>query len=633
MSNKLNNSVNNSVNSGVSTDGSINALRRNLMKALPAAGMAAALPASASTAPDPWLRAQAIIDHVSKPLSFRQQDFLVTAYGAKPCSMVKVRAWISFEEQDVIDTPAPDSPDCYAAFRDAIEACHAAGGGRVVIPSGRWYCAGPIVLRSNVHVHLAAGAQIYFSNQPLDYARYGEIDCGKHGKLSISRWQSNDCLNFSSMIYAYGQHNIALTGADWTSTLNGQGGVPFNEQGDCWWTWKGKLKTLNAVAQGSTPNFSKGKMSENTENPLNALSLADVAPQLTEAERLLIQGEGQRWRADAQYLPALSEAGVPIARRVFGIGHYLRPPMIQLIGCTNVLLQGYHVTHTPFWQHHPVHCRNIVIRNVHCESLGPNSDGFDPEACDHVLIEGCTFDTGDDCIAIKAGKDLDTQYGPSQNIVIQNCIMQSGHGAVTLGSEMAGGIQNVYAQKLTFQNINWATNPLNTAIRLKTNLNRGGYLRNFFVRDISIPNGVQTSPSFYASLPGSPIQSKTVATAAGAIVTFDCDYTPTSDNVRTRPPIVDNVHISNVRTGNVRTRDGKTASCYQAIVILGPVASDYNGPLPVPPVPPVTNVSISDCDFGTPVNTAQPWFLYNVKGLTLKNVTIGTTVHNTTLER
>ncbi|WP_374358574.1 glycoside hydrolase family 28 protein [Pseudoduganella danionis] len=610
---------------------SINTHRRNLLKALPAAGMGAALPASASTAPDPWLQAQAIIDHVSKPLQFRKQDFLVTAYGAKPCNMEKVRAWISFEEQDTIDTPAKDAPDCYPAFRDAIQACHDAGGGRVVIPRGRWYCAGPIVLRSNVHVHLASGAQIYFSNQPQDYARYGDIDCGKHGKLSISRWQSNDCLNYSSMIYAHGQHNIALTGEDWSSTFNGQGGVPFNEQGDCWWTWKGKLKTLNAVAQGSTPNFSKGKMSENTENPLNAMSLAEVAPQLTEAERLLIQGEGQRWRADAQYLPALSEAGVPIARRMFGIGHYLRPPMIQLIGCTNVLLQGYHVTHTPFWQHHPVHCRNIVIRNVHCESLGPNSDGFDPEACDHVLIEGCTFDTGDDCIAIKAGKDLDTQYGPSQNIVIQNCIMQSGHGAVTLGSEMAGGIQNVYAQKLTFQNINWATNPLNTAIRLKTNLNRGGYLRNFFVRDVTIPNGVQTSPSFYASLPGSPIQSKTVATAAGAIVTFDCDYTPISDNVRTRPPIVDNVHISNVKAGNVRTRDGKSASCYQAIVVLGPVASDYNGPLPVPPVPPVTNVSISDCDFGTPVNTAQPWFLFNVKDLKLNNVTIAGKVHSTTL--
>ncbi|MCU6500929.1 glycoside hydrolase family 28 protein [Rugamonas sp. A1-17] len=610
----------------------INTQRRNLMKALPAAaGLSLGVTARAATAPDPWLQAQAIIDRVSRPLTFRKQDFTVTAYGARTCKLAKVKAWISFEEQDTVDTPAAGSHDCYAAFKAAIAACHSAGGGRVLVPAGNWYCAGPIVLRSNVNLHLSAGAHIYFSNNPADYAKYGDIDCGKQGKLSISRWQSNDCLNFSSMIYAYGQDNIALTGDDWTSTLNGQGGVPFNEQGDCWWTWKGKLKTLNAVAQGSTPNFTKGKMSENTENPMNAESLSAIAPQLTEAERLLIQGEGARWRADAQYLPALSEAGVPLSRRVFGLGHYLRPPMIQLIGCTNVLLQGYHVTHTPFWQHHPVHCRNIVIRKVHCESLGPNSDGFDPEACDHVLIDGCTFDTGDDCIAIKAGKDLDTQYGPSQNIVIQNCTMQSGHGAVTLGSEMAGGIQNVYAQKLVFQNINWATNPLNTAIRLKTNLNRGGYLRNFYVRDISIPNGVQTSPSFYASLPGSPIQSKTVATAAGAIVTFDCDYTPISDNVRTRPPVVSNVQISNVRVGDVKTKDGKVVSCYQAIVILGPVASDYNGPQPMPAVVPVTGVTISDCDFGTPVNMEQPWYLYNVQGLKLDNVTIGGKVHNTTL--
>ncbi|HEX8027554.1 MAG TPA: glycosyl hydrolase family 28 protein, partial [Vicinamibacterales bacterium] len=370
--------------------------------------------------------------------------------------------------------------------------------------------------------------------------------------------------------------------------------------------------------------------SENTENPLNAVSLATVAPNLTEAERLLIQGEGPRWRADAQYLPALSEAGVPLSKRVFGIGHYLRAPMIQLIGCTNVLLQGYHVMRTPFWMHHPVHCRNLVIRKVHCESHGPNSDGFDPEACDHVLVDGCTFDTGDDCIAIKAGKDLDTQFGPSQNIVIQNCVMHSGHGGVTLGSEMAGGIQNVFAQKLVFENANWKTNPLNTAIRMKTNMNRGGYLRNFYVRDCTVPNGVQLSPSFYASLPGSPIQSKTVATAAGAIVTFDCDYTPISDNVRTRPPVVSNINISNIKVGNV-TKDGKTASCFQAIVILGPVASDYNGPGPMPPVVPVTDVTITDCDFGMPVNTAQPWFLYNVKGLTLQNVSIGGKVHNTTL--
>ena len=608
----------------------INHQRRTLMKAFSAAGLLSTSAVQASVVGDPWLQAQAIIDRVSKPLSFRQQDYRITDFGARTCQLVKVQGWISFEEQDTLQTPAPGSPDVRAAIANAIAACHKDGGGRVVIPAGDWYCAGPIVLRSNVHLHLSAGAHVYFSNQPEDYARYGDFDCGKNGKLVISRWQSNDCLNFSSMIYAYGQDNIALTGDDWTSVLDGQGGVPFNAAGDCWWTWKGKQKTVNSVAQGSTPNYAAGKMSENTENPNNPHSLAEVAPELTEAERLLIQGEGSGWRVDNQYLPALSEAGVPIAKRVFGLGHYLRPPMVQLIGCTNVRLEGYHVTHTPFWQHHPVHCRNIMIRKVHANSLGPNSDGFDPESCDYVLVDGCTFNTGDDCIAIKAGKDCDTQYGPSQNIVIQNCTMQSGHGAVTLGSEMAGGIQNVFAQNLLFENVNWATNPLNTAIRLKTNLNRGGYLRNFYVRDISIPNGVQTSPSFYKSMPGSPIASRTVATAAGAVVTFDCDYQPTADHVRTRPPEVSNVHITRVKVGNVK-KDGKQASCYQAIVILGPVASDYNGPQPMPAVLPVTNVSISDSDFGTPVNAAQPWYLYNVKGLTLKNVTIGGKVHNATL--
>jgi polygalacturonase len=608
----------------------INTGRRSLMKALPAAGLSLGLPASAAVAPDPWLQAQAIIDRVSKPLTFRKQDFVVTRFGAKPCQLVDIKAWVSFEGQDTLATPAAKSHDCYPAFKAAIQACHAAGGGRVVIPAGNWYCAGPIVLLSNVHVHLNAGAHVYFSHNPADYAKYGDIDCGANGKLVISRWQSNDCLNYSSMIYAYGQDNIALTGDDWTSVLDGQGGVPFNEAGDCWWTWKGKQKTINSIGQGNTPNFVAGKMSENTENPNNAKSLADVAPNLTEAERLLIEGKDQTWRTDAKYLPSLSEAGVRLAKRVFGTGHYLRPPMIQIIGCTNVLLQGYHVMRTPFWMHHPVHCRNLVIRKVHCESHGPNSDGFDPEACDHVLVEDCTFDTGDDCIAIKAGKNQDTQYGPSQNIVIQNCIMHSGHGAVTLGSEMAGGIQNVFAQKLVFQNANWKTNPLNIAIRLKTNLNRGGYLRNFYVRDVSIPNGVQLTASHYATFPDSPINGKQVATAAGAVVAFDCDYIPTADHVRTRPPVVNNIHISNVRVGNV-TKDGKTGSCFQAIMLLGPVASDYNGPQPAPPVVPITDVTISDCDFGAPTNAAEPWFVYNVKGVKLENVTIGGKVYDTTL--
>ena len=607
--------------------------RRSFLQAASVASLTNGLSAAAFATRipgDPWIQAQAIIDRLSRPLTFRKQDFEVTDFGARTCSLVKVKAFVSHDDQDLIDTQAPGSFDCYEAFAKVMAACSKAGGGRVVIPSGNWFCAGPIVLLSNVHVHLMAGARIWFSNQPADYAKYGDFDCGSNGKLMRTRWQSNDCLNFASMIYAFCQDNIALTGEDWTSVLDGQGGVPFEEGGPCWWTWKGSNKTVNPVSQGTTPGYGAGKPSGATFNPNNPESLAALAPDLSEAERALIQGHGERWRADEQFLPALSEAGVPITRRVFGLGHYLRPSMIHLIGCTNVLLEGYQVTNTPFWQHHPVHCRNIVMRNVHANSLGPNNDGFDPEACDQVLIEQCTFDTGDDCIAIKAGKDLDTQYGPSQNIVIQHCTMQSGHGAVTLGSEMAGGIQNVYAQHLTLQNIHWETNPLNTAIRIKTNMNRGGWLRNVHLRHLSIPNGVQTSPSFYASLPGSPIQSRTVATAAGAIITFDCDYAPLNDNVRTRPPQVSQVHISNITVGNV-TKKGKTASCYQAVVMLGPVASDYNGSAPMPSVLPVSDVTITDCDFGTPANAAQPFYLYNVTDLTLNKVSVSGKVYNTTL--
>ncbi|MBC3875811.1 glycoside hydrolase family 28 protein [Undibacterium flavidum] len=578
---------------------------------------------------DPWDAAQAIVNRFAQGLKFRDEDFLITAFGAQECELQDVAGWVSFEEQTNLPTPKSGSFDAYSAIAAAISACHKAGGGRVIIPKGNWYCAGPIVLLSNVHVHLQAGAHIFFSNQPDDYAKYGTIDCGANGRLVISRWQSNDCLNYSPMVYAFGQTNIALTGEDWTSILNGQGGVPFNEAGDCWWTWKGKQRTINSVGQGTTPNFSAGKMSENTVNPRNAKALQELA-EISSADAVLIQGEGERWRADAAYLPALSEANVALPKRVFGKGHYLRPPMIQLIGCDKVLLQGYQVKDTPFWQHHPVNCRDLKIHQVLAKSHGPNSDGFDPEACEYVLVDSCTFDSGDDCIAIKAGKNRDTQYGPSQHIVIQNCTMQSGHGAVTLGSEMAGGIQHVYAQNLLFENINWATNPLNMAIRLKTNMNRGGFLRHFYVRNIRIPNGVQTSPSYYASLPGSPIASRTVATAAGAVITFDCDYAPVADNVRTRPPEVSDVHISNVQVGNVQSRTGRH-SCFQAIVILGPVASDYNGQLPMPTMLPVSNVTIENCDFGSTVNREQPLYLYNVQNLRLKNVVINGESMNKTL--
>ena len=619
------------------TSSRTNQPRRNFLQALSATGLALTAGGSVALAadpPGPWQRAQAIIDGFAKPPVFRDQDFPITAFAAAPCKTKQVSAWVSFVEKATIATPAADAVDCRPAITKAIAACNKAGGGRVLVPAGNWLCAGPIVLLSNVHLHLAAGAQIFFSNNPADYAKYGEYDCGKNGKLTLSRWEGNDLLNFSPLIYAHGQTNIALTGEDWTSILNGQAGVDFNDgSGDCWWSWKGRSKPS---ASGDGPVGSGEYVphhparNEVAVNPLNAETLAAIAPKLSEAERKLIQGEGDRWRRDSNYLRALAEARVPQEKRIFGLGHFLRTHMIQFIGCKDVLLQGYQVTNTPFWQHNPVNCRNVHIKKVFANSMGPNSDGFDPESCNGVLVEDCQFNTGDDCIAIDSGKGPDIQFGPAQNIVIQNCTMQSGHGAITFGSIMSGGIQNVYVQNIVCENKNWRTDPLNIAIRFKANMSRGGFLRNLHIRNVSIPNGVRTTPAYYTPLPGSPIAPKSVATSAGGVITIDCDYDPVNDNVRTRPPVVSGIHISNVKVGHVDTKGGRLSS-YQAIVIQGPVPASYNGPDQTPKVLPVSDITITDCDFGTPANAAQPIYAYNAEGVTLKNVTIGGTVYNKVL--
>jgi polygalacturonase len=585
--------------------------RRRFLRGTGAAGAllaTAPLPlialAQAETPDDPWQRAQQIIDRCSRPLVFPKRDFPITDFGAKSCALAPARSNWRSKHREVM-TPAPGAPDCYPAIAAAILAASRAGGGRVLVPAGSWFCKGPIVLRSNVHVHLAANAQIYFSPDPADYAKYGDIDCGKAGRLVLSRWQGNDLLNYSPLVYAFNQTNIALTGEDWTSVLNGQAGVSVNAGSGVtagpWWDWVDRKE---------------GQVNAATANPLNT-PLETVAPWLTAEQRALIQGTHPRWNGDPRYLPALSEAGVPLAKRVFGIGHHLRPPMIQLIGCSDVLLEGYQVVDSPFWQHHPVACRNLRISKVNMESLGPNNDGFDPESCDTVLVEGCSFNTGDDCIAIKSGKNLDTGYGATRNVVIQDSVMNSGHGGLTLGSEMAGGIEHVYAQRVEFRNAHWATDSLGSAIRLKANMNRGGFLRHLYVRDVTVPNGVDTRAR------------KGLATGGGAIVTIDCNYASGDDGVRTRPTAVSSVHISKLRAGNVRTADGEFSG-WQAVLILGPVASSFNGPAGTP-IPPVAGVFISDCDFGTPRNSKEPVYLANARNVVLRNVTIAGRVIDRTL--
>ncbi len=592
-------------------------------------------------------RIAASLAHVSR-LAFHGRDFDVTRYGARPCATVPQASPYTNTAKSPVSpgserTVAPGAFDSRPAFLAAIDACHREGGGRVVVPPGNWYCAGPIVLQSDVNFHLGANCTIYFSPNPADYAKDGPVDCGANGRLYYSRWQANDCLNYGAPVYARHATNIALTGEGPTSVLNGQAMTPFSGTGDssvCWWTFKGSSGAYGAGASAPSQAF---------VNP-NNVDLRVVAPAIPDALYALLTSPVTPWQQDQNYLPALSEAGVPVERRIFGLGHYLRPCMVEFIGCTNVLMENYQTQNTPFWQHHPAACRHVVIRGVTTDSIGPNNDGFDPDACTDVLCEDCTFNTGDDCIAIKSGKDRDTEYGPAKRHLIRNCTMNSGHGGITLGSEMGGGVEQVYATNLSMLNANWQTNPLNIAIRVKTNLNRGGYVKDFHVKGVSLPNGVNLKGGGYGSalLAGSPINASVplgVATAAagnpsaaqGGIVTFDCDYQPANDAVRTRPPLVQNVTIADLKASNV-TLNGVSASCFQAIVAQGPVAFDYDGALPVPAVQPIAGVTIRDCDFGTPVASGTPTatspgpiYAYNVSGMTLSNVVIAGQAVNTTI--
>jgi polygalacturonase len=174
---------------------------------------------------------------------------------------------------------------------------------------------------------------------------------------------------------------------------------------------------------------------------------------------------------------------VPVEQRIFGPGHYLRPNFVQPYRCQNVLLEGFSIKRSPMWELNPTLCRNVTVRNISIDSHGPNNDGCDPDACSDVLVEKCTFSTGDDCIAIKAGRNRDgRRVGvPTNNVIVQDCAMKDGHGGVSIGSEVSGGIQNVYVRRCEMSSPH-----LQRALRIKTNSYRGGTIENVAFMDITV---------------------------------------------------------------------------------------------------------------------------------------------------
>ncbi|HEY6186292.1 MAG TPA: glycosyl hydrolase family 28 protein [Pyrinomonadaceae bacterium] len=394
--------------------------------------------------------------------------------------------------------------DCTEAFHKAIAACAKAGGGRVVVPSGS-FLTGAIHLLSNVNLHVSAGATIKFSQDPAKYL-----------PLVFSRWEGMELMNYSPFIYAFEQQNIAITGE---GTLDGQSDASH------WWPWKGSAES--GWKKGD-PNQLKAR---------NALS-------------------------------EMMEKDVPVRQRVFGEGHYLRPQFIQPYRCKNVLIEGVTITNSPMWEIHPVLCTNVTVQRVTINSHGPNNDGCDPESCLDVLIKDCSFDTGDDCIAIKSGRNADGRRinVASENIIIQGCRMKDGHGGVTIGSEISGGVRNVFTENCRMDSPN-----LDRALRFKNNAMRGGLLENIYMRDV------------------------VVGQVADAVVSVDFYYEEGEKGGFT--PVVRNVGVK-----NVISRKSK-----YALYMRGFKNSQ------------ITNILIEDCAFD---NVAKPNVLEGVQNIVLRNVLI-----------
>jgi polygalacturonase len=308
---------------------------------------------------------------------------------------------------------------CSRALGDAIRACSQAGGGAVVVPKGR-FLTGAVHLESNVNLHLAEGATLAFSTDTSHYL-----------PAVFTRFEGTECMNYSPFIYAFEKTNIAVTGS---GVLDGQAGPEH------WWPWAGKERA----------EYKKGMPNQ-------------------EADRNSLTGMGDR--------------NVPVARRLFGEGHLLRPNFIQPCRCTNVLLEGFKMVNSPMWEINPVLCRNVTVRGIDIDTHGPNNDGCDPESCDGVLIADCSFSTGDDCIAVKAGRNQDGRRVnvPCQNVLIRNCTMKDGHGGVSIGSEVSGGIRNVLTENCQMSSPN-----LERALRIKTNSYRGGVIENIAFRNVTV---------------------------------------------------------------------------------------------------------------------------------------------------
>ncbi|PKL82094.1 MAG: glycoside hydrolase [Ignavibacteriae bacterium HGW-Ignavibacteriae-3] len=373
------------------------------------------------------------------------------------------------------------------AFAEAIEKCASAGGGKVIVPAGIWL-TGPIHFKNNINLHLEIGAHIQFTKNYDDYP------------LIESNWEGTNQFRCTSPIMGRNLNNIAITGyglidgagevwrfvkksklteGQWKDLVK-SGGV-IDKKGDAWWPTK------------------------------EAMEYLEVAEELKKENKKLTLGEAEKYKV------------------------FFRPVLLSFIECKNVWLDGVTFQNSPAWNLHPLLCENVIVSNVTVRNpwYSQNGDGIDLESCKNVLIYNCKFDVGDDAMCMKSGKDAEgrNRGRPTENVVIQDCIVYHAHGGFTIGSEMSGGVRNIKIDNCNFIGTD-------IGLRFKSNRSRGGIVENIWVSNIfmkDIPTDALSFNMFYGGFsPTDDAPASEKSKAAKAV------------EVNEGTPIFRNIYLKNI---------------------------------------------------------------------------------------
>lgn len=375
---------------------------------------------------------------------------------------------------------------CTAAIQKAIDQTAQKGGGKVVVPQGVWF-TGPIVLKSNINLHLEKGAILLFSP---DYNLYPIVETVFEG-LDTRRCQSP--------ISARGARNVAITG-EGVVDGNGQHWRPLKRDKVTESYWK------EVTAKGGA--YIRDGFWIPTEGARKGYMMADMnvpTGNLTEAQ----------WDS---------------------IKVFLRPVMVNLVSCKNVWLNGVIFQNSPAWNLHPLMCENVLIEGVEVRnpSFAQNGDGLDLESCKNTLIVNSRFDVGDDGICIKSGKDENGRKRgiPCQNVIVDGCTVFKGHGGFVVGSEMSGGVKNISVSNCQFLGTD-------VGLRFKSKRGRGGIVENIWIKNISmfdIPTEAVIFNLYYGGM------SAAEAKAAGKNKTEDVKPMPVDETT----PCFRNIYIEDI---------------------------------------------------------------------------------------